>query len=75
MKARLDMKKIARELRAERRGKVTAAGGNFGAMQALADVEACFRVPAGSGRSTGAPHPEPGVPLAREGARRELHEE
>lgn len=38
MKRRLDIDKIARELGAERRGKVPAKGGYFGAMQLLADV-------------------------------------
>ena len=52
MKARLDMNKIARGLGAERRGKVMATGGYFGAMQLLADIEARFRVPAGGGRPT-----------------------
>ena len=48
----LDMDKIAGALGAERRGKVVARGGYFGAMQLLADVEARFRVPAGGGRPT-----------------------
>jgi hypothetical protein len=52
MKTQLDMDKIARGLGAERRGKVTASGGYFGAMQLLADVEARFRVPSGGGRPT-----------------------
>ncbi len=52
MKARLDMDKIARGLGAERRGKAAAAGGYFGALQLLADIEARFRVPPGGGRST-----------------------
>lgn len=52
MKRRLDIEKIARGLGAERRGKVSAKGGYFGAMQVLADVEATFRVPAGGGRPT-----------------------
>ena len=52
MKTQLDMDKIARGLGAERRGKVSATGGYFGAMQLLADVEAKFRVPAGGGRPT-----------------------
>jgi len=52
MKTQLDMDKIARGLGAERRGKVTASGGYFGAMQLLADIEARFRVPAGGGRPT-----------------------
>lgn len=52
MKRQLDMDKIARGLGAQRRGKVSATGGYFGAMQLLADVEARFRVPAGGGRPT-----------------------
>jgi len=54
MKKQLDMNKIARSLGAERRGKVAASGGYFGAMQLLADVEARFRVPSGGGRPTDA---------------------
>src|SRR2546426_10949937 len=52
MKRKLDMDRIAKGLGAERRGKVSATGGYFGAMQLLADVEAKFRVPAGGGRPT-----------------------
>src|SRR5712691_6375472 len=52
MKRKLDMDRIAEGLGAERRGKVSATGGYFGAMQLLADVEARFRVPAGGGRPT-----------------------
>jgi hypothetical protein len=52
MKPRLDMNKIARGLGAERRGKVSATSGYFGAMQLLADIEGRFRVPAGGGRAT-----------------------
>jgi hypothetical protein len=52
MKTQLDMDKIARGLGAEHRGKVTATGGYFGAMQLLADIEARFRVPSGGGRPT-----------------------
>lgn len=52
MKTRLDMNKIARGLRAERKGKVSAPGGYFGAMQLLADIETRFRVPAGGGWAT-----------------------
>src|SRR5436309_11870805 len=52
MKRKLDMDRIARRLGAERRGKVSATGGYFGALQLLADVEAKFRVPAGGGRPT-----------------------
>jgi hypothetical protein len=49
---KLDMDKIAKGLGAERRGKVVAGGGYFGAMQLLADIEARFRVPSGGGRPT-----------------------
>src|SRR5438093_13513426 len=52
MKTQLNMDKIAAALGAERRGKVSATAGYFGAMQLLADVEAQFRVPAGGGRRT-----------------------
>jgi hypothetical protein len=52
MKRQLDMDKIARRLGAERKGKISATGGYFGAMQLIADVEATFRVPAGGGRAT-----------------------
>src|SRR3990172_10641268 len=52
MKAKLDMDKIAKGLGAGRRGKVAAAGGYFGAVQLLADIEARFRVPPGGGRPT-----------------------
>ena len=52
MKTQVDMDKIARGLGAERRGKVTATGGYFGAMQLLADIKARFRVPSGGGRPT-----------------------
>jgi hypothetical protein len=52
MKTRLDMDKIAKDLGGERRGKVEAKGGYFGAMQVAADVETRFRVPARGGRAT-----------------------
>ena len=52
MKRQLDMDRIARGLGAQRRGKVSATGGYFGAMQLLADVEARFRTPEGGGRPT-----------------------
>lgn len=46
------MDKIAEGLGAVRRGKVTASGGYFGALQLLAEVETRFRVPARGGRPT-----------------------
>ena len=52
MKPRLNMNKIAKSLGAQRRGKVSAVAGYFGAMQLLADIEARFRVPSGGGRAT-----------------------
>jgi len=52
MKPRLDMEKIAKGLGAERKGRVTAGGGFFGALQLAADVQARFRVPMGGGRAT-----------------------
>jgi hypothetical protein len=48
----LDMERIAKELRAERRGKVSAHGGYFGALQLAAEVSARFRVPEGGRRPT-----------------------
>lgn len=51
-KPKLNMDKIAKTLGAERRGKVEAGGGHFGAMQLVAEVQARFRAPAGGGRST-----------------------
>jgi hypothetical protein len=52
MKTRLDMDRIAKGLGAERRGKIAATGGYFGATQLVADIEARFRVPSGGGRPT-----------------------
>ncbi len=52
MKTHLDMNRIAKGLGAERRGKSSAKGGYFGALQLLADIQARFRVPAGGGRLT-----------------------
>ena len=52
MSAPLDMERIAKELGAERRGKVLPRGGYFGALQLAAEVTARFRVPEGGGRAT-----------------------
>src|SRR6266511_4676018 len=52
MASQLNMDKIARGLGAERRGRVAASGGYFGALQLFADVKARFRVPTGGGRAT-----------------------
>lgn len=52
MGAHLDMDRIANTLGAERRAKVTARGGYFGALQLAAEVAARFRVPEGGGRAT-----------------------
>jgi hypothetical protein len=52
MSATLDMERIAKELGAERRGKVSPRGGYFGALQLAAEVSARFRVPEGGGRAT-----------------------
>ena len=52
MKAQLDMDKIAKGLGAERRGKVMARGGYFGALGLAAEVQARFRVPASGGRAS-----------------------
>src|ERR671939_759111 len=48
----LDMDQIAKDLGAERRGKVASRGGYFGALQLAAEVTARFRVPEGGGRAT-----------------------
>jgi hypothetical protein len=48
----LDMERIAQELGAQRRGKVTPGAGYFGAQQLAAEVSARFRVPDGGGRAT-----------------------
>lgn len=52
MGATLDMERIAKELGAERRGKVSPCAGYFGALQLAAEVSARFRVPEGGGRAT-----------------------
>src|SRR5438876_11463555 len=48
----LDLERIAKELGAERRGKVAPRGGYFGALQLAGEVAARFRVPEGGGRAT-----------------------
>jgi hypothetical protein len=48
----LDLERIAKELGAERRGKVAPRGGYFGALELAAEVAARFRVPEGGGRAT-----------------------
>jgi hypothetical protein len=48
----LDMDRIAKDLGAERSGKVSPLGGYFGALQLAAEVAARFRVPDGGGRAT-----------------------
>jgi hypothetical protein len=52
MAAQLNMEQIAKELGAERRAKVSARGGYFGALQLAAEIAARFRVPDGGGRPT-----------------------
>jgi len=52
MGANLDMERIAKAMGAERRGKVSARGGYFGALELAAEVAARFRVPEGGGRAT-----------------------
>ncbi|MBX9624465.1 MAG: hypothetical protein K2X82_11710 [Gemmataceae bacterium] len=52
MSTPLDMDRIAKDLGAERRGKVVSRGGYFGAVQLAAEVAARFRVPDGGGRPT-----------------------
>src|SRR4051812_44504621 len=46
------MDRIAKDLGAERRGKVASRGGYFGAVQLAAEVAARLRVPDGGGRAT-----------------------
>ena len=52
MSTPLDLDQIAKDLGAERRGKVSSRGGYFGALQLAAEVAARFRTPDGGGRST-----------------------
>lgn len=52
MKPRLNMDKIAKALRGERRGPVTAKGGYFGALNLAADIAERFKVPQTGGRPT-----------------------
>lgn len=52
MSTPLNMDQIAKDLGAERRGKVESQGGYFGASQLAAEVAARFRVPEGGGRPT-----------------------
>jgi hypothetical protein len=52
MNAPLDMDRIAKDLGAERCGKVVSRGGYFGAVQLAAEVAARFRVPGRGGRAT-----------------------
>src|SRR5438445_12489210 len=52
MGANLDMDRIAKSMGAERRGKVAARGGYFGALELAAEVASRFRVPEGGGRAT-----------------------
>jgi hypothetical protein len=73
-KPALNMEKIARGLRAERRGEVHASGGYLGAMQLVADVQARFRAPQGGGRRTDPAWTERRLlPLAPETLRRLEH--
>jgi NifB/MoaA-like Fe-S oxidoreductase len=51
-KSKLDANKIAEVLGAERRGRVTAKSGHFGAMQLVAEIQSRFQVPQGGGRAT-----------------------
>jgi hypothetical protein len=46
------MERIAKELGAERRGKISPHGGYFGTLQLAAEVASRFRVPEGGGRAT-----------------------
>lgn len=48
----LDMERIAKELGAERGGKVSVRGGYFGTLSLAAEVASRFRTPEGGGRPT-----------------------
>lgn len=48
----LDMDRIARDLGAERRGKISVLGGYFGALQLAAEIASRFRGPEAGGRPT-----------------------
>ena len=52
MAAALDMEKIAKDLGAERRGRIKASGGYFGALHIAAEAKSRFRTPPGGGRAT-----------------------
>jgi hypothetical protein len=52
MGTQLDIDRIAKDLGAERRGKVVSRGGYFGAVQLAAEVTARFNVPEGGDRPT-----------------------
>ena len=52
MSNKLDMDQIAKGLGAQRRGKVKATGGYFGALQLQEEVNVRFRVPTRGGRAT-----------------------
>ena len=66
MSTTLDMERIAKELGAERGGKVSAHGGYFGALQLAAEVASRSRV------SEGPPSPKKMKPMYDDGARQEL---
>ncbi len=52
MKRRVDIDRIAKKLGAERKGRVEAGDGYFGAAQLVAEIQARFRVPRRGGRAT-----------------------
>jgi hypothetical protein len=52
MRNRLNIDAIAKKLGAERKGRVEAGDGYFGAMQLVAEIQARFRVPPKGGRAT-----------------------
>ena len=66
MSTTLDMERIAKELGAERGGKVSAHGGYFGALQLAAEVASRSRV------SEGRPSPKKMKPMYDDGARQKL---
>ncbi len=52
MKGHVDIDKISKRLGGERRGKIEAKSGYFGALQVAVEAEERFRVPARGGRAT-----------------------
>lgn len=62
MTTKIDMGKIVRGLGAERRGKVSAGGGYFSAVQLRADIEARLRAPGDGDPTNPGPSASGGTP-------------